>query len=219
MFDLNNASAAVSAVAATAGVVVAVVAVVVAYKQLTELSVSNRQLARSNDEITASNRNLVRPVIVVDYLLTSHPSRNPQFGGSSSVSVIVKNVGVRPACNIVLQVTPPFEPAGNDADDTDVMRALDFVNRIMNGTGEIAMIDSARPVVYHLANGADAFEDDAVAKQHTVDVRYTDISGESRFHESFVLDLRAWQLAWARAEPLDRISKDIQFLADTVKSK
>ncbi|GAA0993485.1 hypothetical protein [Subtercola frigoramans] len=219
MFDLDIASAAVSAVAAMAGVVVAIVAVVVANKQLRQLSISNQQLALSNDEITASNRNLVRPVIVVDYLLTSHPSKNPQFGGTSSVSVIVKNVGVRPACKVLLQVSPPFEPVGDDANDPNVMRALDFVNGVMNGHHEIAMIDSARPAVYHLANGSDAFEDDAVGKQYTVNVSYTDISGSTRFHESFVLDLRAWQLAWSRAEPLDRLSKDIQFLTDTLKNK
>lgn len=161
----------------------------------------------------------MRPVIVVDYLLVSHPSKNPQFGGSSEVNVIIKNVGVRPAFNVVMQVSPPFEPAGDGANDVTVMRALNFVNEVMDGSHTIAMVDSARPVTYFLAKGSDAFEDGAVTMHHEVAVHYTDVTGTIHFNETYSLDLRAWQMARSRAEQLDRISKDIQHLSDMIKNK
>jgi hypothetical protein len=219
MSHWGEISAVFSACAAIAGVIVAVVAVFVAYRQLRELSTSNGELARSNDEITDSNRNLVRPVVVVDYLVLSHPSKDPRFGGSSSVNVIVKNVGVRPACNVVIHVSPPFKPAGDTANEASVMKALDFVNQVMDGSHTIAMIDSARPATYFLARGSDAFEDEAVARQHQVSVRYTDVTGANHFDETYMLDLRAWQVARSLPEPLDRISKDIQHLTDVLNEK
>jgi hypothetical protein len=212
--DWSALGAMIGAGAGAIAAVAALIALLLAARQLRELIRSNDELARSNDEMSRSNLSLTRPFVVVDFEFERHAQKNPNSGGSSTVFVVVRNVGRTPARDVTMTVDPPFAASGR-GQIADEM--LPFLNERFSGSAPIKTLAPERPLQYILDDATEAMRSEELPPTYSVVVRYADLSGEHRFEERFELEMGPWRMSRAVEKPLARISKDLQALTDAVR--
>ena len=209
--------AAVQGVATLIAAVAALVALFIAKSQLSELIRSNKLLASSNDAMTQSNLALTRPYVVIDFELTPSIGLDGRVN-TSSVCVRIENVGRTPAKNLRMKVDHPFAPA-EKPDESGWELAVTELNRVMDGQTVIKSLTHIRPLKYYLDEAGDIMgSDDAAERPWTVTASYEDSDGH-KFEETTTLELRHWRLAMIVTDPLVRISKMVQSVANEIKQK
>lgn len=198
------------------GVVAALLLLYVAWKQLSGLAESNLQLARSNELLTESNKALSRPLVVVEYEFRVQSRRNyASPNGSSTIFVVIRNVGQTPARDLFLTVDPPFESTSDAISE----KALGFLANQFSGTVPIRMLTPGQKLMYALDEAATAVGNEDLPDEYQILARFTDVAGTEEFEEEFVLQMSPWALSVADQDPLRRISRDIQFVSETLKSQ
>ena len=194
--------------------VAALVALFIAKSQLSELIRSNKLLADSNDAMSASNVSLTRPYVIVDFAFHQVMKRD---GGSHTVSLALKieNTGRTPAKNLTLSLDRPFDPEG--AGRGDYTKQVGAVNKLMDGASVIKTLTPVNPIIFYIgdSSGIDSRKPD---EEWTITAKYEDAEGRE-FVEEFTLALEHWKLAIIRAEPLQRIAKNIEGLTYELKTK
>lgn len=200
--------------------VAALIAIGIASKQLGELIRSNKLLADSNDAMTASNVALTRPWVVVDFEMVPHVMRG---GGvyESSIFIAVANTGQTTARNLKLKVDKPFAPAAPEKLDQEAgwKKAIDELNRMMNGETVIHGLTNRRALSYYL-DSANDFLDEKITEVPTWTVRakYKDAEGR-KYEEKFVLSLEAWRVSRIVVDPLVTIGKSVDSVAYEIRNK
>lgn len=204
------------AVWAFAAVASAVLLLYVAWRQLSGLAESNHQLAESNRLLTESNKALSRPVVSVEYSLERHASRDyTNSQNESTAFVLVRNVGTTPARDITLKVDPPFEST-SDAISAD---ALHFLNEMFSGDRTIRMLAPGHSLKYVLDSAKEAVGNDELPPEYTVKAVYQDLAQTEHFEDVFVLQMSPWAMSVAEVDPMKRISKDIQFISQSLRDR
>lgn len=202
------------AVWAMLGVMAALLLLYVAWKQLSGLAESNRQLARSNELLTESNKSLSRPIVVVEFEFRVPSNRNYNGpNGTSKLFIVIKNVGQAPARDLKLQSDPQFESASPAMFD----KALSFLRERFSGDLPIRMLTPGQRLTYALDDASVAIKSRDLPAEYKVNTSYTDITGREMYGEELVLQLSPWALSVADQDPMKRISKDIQFIAEILK--
>lgn len=197
-----------------AGVLVAGILLYAAWKQLSGLAESNRELKRSNEILAESNKALSRPVVIVEYLLERHTQRDYSSSrANSTVYVVIRNVGPSPARDVVFNGSPQFQRAGNSVSDA----SIEYLNELFSGERAIKMITPGQVLKYALDDARDALGSDVVPREYAVQVSYTDLQRTEDFVDEFVLQMSHWGPSVAEDAPMKRISKDIQFLSQTLR--
>lgn len=199
------------AAAAIAGVLL-----YVAWKQLSGLAESNRELKRSNELLTQSNKEISRPVVIVEYRLERHAQRDySNSAGDSTVYVVVRNVGATPARDVLLSASPPFRRAGSS-----VTRAsVNALNDLFSGRRPIKMLTPGQELKYAFDDAREALTNAAVPSEYVVGAIYADLQRTEKYDDEFVLELSPWGPSVAEVAPMKRISKDIQFVAQSLRDR
>lgn len=199
-----------------AAVVVAAILLYVAWKQLSGLAESNKQLTRSNTLLTESNRAMSRPVVVVEYEFEKHASRDyTNTQNESSVYVLVRNVGSSPARDVTLTVSPEFQRASA----TVGAKTTEFLNELFSGRTSIKMLAPGQKLRYVLDSAREALASKTLPSEYEVTARYSDLERADTFSDSFVLQMSPWGMTIPEVAPLKRISKDIQFVSQSLRDR
>ena len=172
------------------------------------------ELIRSNNELAASNANLMRPFVVVDLKLQKHSLKPGSGNTQASAFVLVQNIGRTPAKNLTLSVDPPFESTVETLEEM----MLPSLNETFSGK-PVRMLTAARPMKFLLDRVSDALKAPSLPQSYTVVARYSDIGGTNTYEETFELEMGPWALTVSEEEPLARLSKDLQAVADAIKVK
>lgn len=198
------------------GVVVAGVLLYVAWKQLSGLAESNRELKRSNELLTESNKEISRPVVSVEYLFEKQASRNyTNAENKSTVYIVVSNVGATPARDVRLTVTPSFQKVSA----TVAQEVTNFLNELFSGQKPIKMLSPGQRLKYVLDDARDALTSKTLPSEYAVNATYTDLQRTETFDDEFVLEMSPWAMSIAEVAPMKRISKDIQFVAQSLRDR
>jgi hypothetical protein len=162
--------------------------------------------------MTQSNVALTRPYVVVDFDLSPSIGRTGTIN-TTSVSVLIENVGRTPAKNLRLKVDRPFAPADSTKGHDGWVKAVAELNRVMNGETVIKSLTHVKPLKYYLDEAGDIMgRDDVPAESWTVTATYEDSEGRS-FSDEYVLELGHWRYALVITDPLKRIGKMIEGVA------
>ncbi|WP_313356205.1 hypothetical protein [Microbacterium sp.] len=198
------------------GVLVAAVLLYVAWKQLGGLAESNRELKRSNELLTASNKEISRPVVIIEYALERHAQRDySNSSGDSTVYVVVRNVGASPARDVRLTGSPAFQRAGGRV----TQDSIDALNDLFSGARPIKMLTPGQELKYAFDDARAALSNAAVPAEYTVAAIYTDLQRTESYADEFVLELSPWGPSVAEVAPMKRLSKDIQFVAQSLRDR
>lgn len=209
--------AAVQGIGTLVAAVAAIMALSIARSQLSQLTESNNLLAASNEAMTQSNIALTRPYVIVDFDLSPSIGRTGNIH-STTVSVLIQNVGKTPARNVTLKVDKPFAPASG-SDEPGWVKAVEELNRVMDGETVIGSLTHVKPLKYYLDEAGDIMgRDDHPAERWTVTACYQDGEGRS-FMEDHILELGPWRYALVVTDQLKRIGKVIEGLTYEVKTK
>lgn len=199
-----------------AAVIVAGVLLYVAWKQLSGLAESNKQLAESNRLLTESNKAISRPVVVVEYAFERQASRDfTNTQNESTVFVVVQNVGTSPARDVLLTVSPAFEHESGSVGAA----ATAFLNDLFSGTAPIKMLTPGQRLKYVLDDAREALQSETLPSEYEVTATYTDLERTESFSDEFVLHMSPWAMSIAEVAPLKRISKDIQFVSQSLRDR
>ncbi len=197
-----------------AATVVAAILLFVAWKQLSGLAESNSQLARSNELLTESNKAISRPVVVVEYLFERHASRDySNSDNRSSVYVIIRNVGTSPARDVLFTVSPAFEKVSSAVADA----TTEFLNELFSGRRPIKMLAPGQTLKYVLDSAREALKSTTLPAEYQITVAYTDLQRSEVFSDEFVLEMSHWGMTIGEVAPLKRLSKDVQFLTQSIR--
>jgi hypothetical protein len=195
----------------------ALVALIIARSQLAELIRSNKLLASSNDAMTHSNVALTRPYVVVDFEFRPSVGRDGNLLGTT-IAVLIENAGRTPAKNLRLKVNPPF-PLPDDPKNPGWSKAVEELNKAMNGETVIKSLTRVRPLSFYLDEAKDIMgSDEKAAGSWEVSATYEDAEGHT-FSEVSVLELSHWRLGLVTVDPAYRIAKGVQAVAYEVKNK
>lgn len=208
---------AVQGVGTLVAAVAALVALIFASRQLGELIRSNRLLASSNDEMSASNVALMRPYVQVDFHLEPTVTRLGSLS-SASVYVEIRNHGKTAARNVRFEVDSPFHPLVEiAADESNWARAVEELNRYMTGKAGIPTLNPGRSLKYYLdSNESFLGKEDEPLPTWSVKARYEDAEGRTHT-ETSVLNLEAWRMAIMTADPAVRSVKNLERIAMAVE--
>ena len=199
-----------------AGVVVAAVLLFVAWKQLSGLAESNRELKRSNELLTESNKEISRPVVIIEYVLERHAQRDYSNSGSdSTVFVAIRNVGASPARDVLLSGSPEFQRAGTAVSNGSIQA----LNDLFSGGRPIKMLTPGQQLNYAFDGARDALNSSTVPSEYIVAATYSNLQRTETYADEFVLELSPWGPSVAKTAPMERISKDIQFVAQTLRDR
>lgn len=208
---------AVQGVGTLVAAVAAAGALWLAWHQLQGLIESNRLLAASNDEMSASNVALVRPYVQVDFKLVPMVTRKGSIE-QASIYVEVVNIGRTVAHNVRLKVDTPFHANAEIPEEgAGWSRAVQELNRVMSGDVTIPSLAPTRALDYYLSDNKNFLgKEDEPLPAWTVTSKYENAAGRA-FTEIVVLSLEAWKMSIMRADPAVRSVKTLERLAIAVE--
>lgn len=184
-------------------------------RQLRGVRESNQELAKSNELLAASNREMSRPLVLVEFAFERTPLRNyTNQTTSATVYVVVRNVGASPARDITLMVSPEFAAVSSSV----AKEALDALNARFGGSDPIRMLPPGQELRYVLDSATEAVGNNDLPAEYVVEVSYSDIASSTKYGEQFVLQMAPWAMSVAQVEPLRQISKDLQFVSENLRS-
>jgi hypothetical protein len=184
----------VAAIGGAVGGVAAAGAVVVAWVQL-------RRVAESS-------RASVRPYVQVDFSLQHTVSIDPATPGDTVVYVDVVNTGRTPAYDLTLRVVPTLNLQLSRA-KPEYKQA---VAKRLDGEHPIAMLAAGARLRLFLGYFNEV-QAEGLPESYEVTATYFDSFRASHGPERFALRLADWSEGAAQADPLARISKDLQGIA------
>ena len=204
---------ALGAVLATIGLLA------VAYFQLRGLAEANKLLAESNRALTSSNKALVRPYVIVDFGHKVHPNRDPRAPVRISLTLEVRNIGRTMAQGLRIRTTPELQSSltiidKNKAASEEKLKGL---RKIFGGKTIIRNLAPKRTLVYMLDRLPEAMGEKGLPDGYDVEVTYSDMSGDT-FSETYRIDFEGWKESLSNNDKLERISKDVQAINETLKS-
>lgn len=211
----------IAVVGTGAAVLLAYLAYKVAKKQLKELIASNRELARSNNQLEASNLELLRPRVVVYYELRRLEARDPRNSYVQAVDLIVENIGNSEALDIRLKIAPyPESEPFKSQWQQELFTGKTNIPQLMPGQRKRYLLKDDLP------RRPSLFEQAFIKAQHSVSVTYVGpgenaaVASEKHLHRwevVFEIDIEASKHELVAPDALVRISKDIQQLGYVLK--
>lgn len=133
--------------------------------------------------------------------------------------IAVRNIGVSPAHDVRLSVSPPFTSLEKFFKPGMMAAHFAEVNEAFNGEVHFRTLNPGNTYIWFLGQVPDLFADDAgIPRRWKVDTEYTGTSSPSPFSETFILDLDIEKRIELPVDPLVRIGKDIEVVGSKLEA-
>ncbi|MFD5225702.1 hypothetical protein ACFWHT_08795 [Microbacterium sp. NPDC058342] len=196
----------------------ALIALGFAWYQIRQVDQSNKALIASNEHSQHVNAEAVRPRVQV--ALRADRTVLKERGGpvKGTLYVAVRNIGVSPATDVKLRVTPPFTSLETFFKPGMMGQHFEEVNRVFNGETAFPTLNPGNSYIWFLGRVPELFEEAAgVPRRWAVEAEYTGTVSDKPFHDTFILDLDVEKRIELPVDPLIRIGKDIQVVGEKLE--
>jgi hypothetical protein len=191
----------------------ALAAILLAYRQVKQVDESNRELILSNKHARLVNVESVRPRVQVA-LETDRIVKRVRGGRQEAQAYVsIKNIGVSPARNVRLAVTPSFTSLEIFFNPNMMAEYLEKMNAVFAGDVYYSHIRPGASYIWFLGRLPELFDDETgLPRRYTVTASYEGDPSYGAFSDEFVLDLDIEKHIEAPVDPLVRIGKDLEFV-------
>lgn len=197
----------------------ALVALAFAWYQIRQVDQSNRALIASNELARQVNVEAVRPRVQVALEVNRSVQKDRGAAVTGRLYIAVRNIGVSPACNVRLSVSPPFTSLEKFFKPRMMGEHFAEVNGAFNGEVHFRTLNPGNTYIWFLGRVPELFEGNSgVPRRWEVKTEYTGTASREPFHETFVLDLDIEKLIELPVDPLVRIGKDIEVVGSHLKA-
>lgn len=189
----------------------ALIALGFAWYQIRQVDQSNRTLIASNELARQVNIEAVRPRVQVTLETDRIVTGNRGAPVEGRLYIAVRNIGVSPAHNVRLTVTPPFTSLEHFFNPGMMTEYFAEVNEAFNGKTYFLTLSPGNNYVWFLGQAPEIFDAGAeVPRCWEVEAEYSGTSTPAPFHDTFVLDLDIEKRIKLPVDPLVRIGKDLE---------
>ena len=197
----------------------ALVALGFAWYQIRQVDQSNKALIASNELARQVNLEAVRPRIQVALEPTRFVQKNRGAPVEGTLHIAVRNIGVSPAHDVRLSVSPPFTSLESFFKPGMMSTHFAEVNEAFNGEVHFRTLNPGNSYIWFLGRVPKLFATDAsVPRRWEVEAEYMGTSSPSPFREKFVLDLDVEKRIELPVDPLVRIGKDLEVVGSKLEA-
>lgn len=196
----------------------ALAALAFAWYQIRQVEQSNKALIASNEHTRHVNIEAVRPRVQVSLQADRSVKKDRGAPAEGTMYIAVRNIGVSPATDVKLRVTPPFTSLETFFKAGMMGQHFDEVNRAFNGETSFPTLHPGNTYIWFLGRAPELFNASVgVARRWTVEAEYAGSVSDKPFHDSFILDLDVEKRIELPVDPLIRIGKDIQVVGEKLE--
>lgn len=193
----------------------AVIALGFAWYQIRQVDQSNKALISSNELARQVNLEAVRPRVQVALEASRFVSKHRGTPVEGTLYIAVRNIGVSPAHDVRLSVSPPFTSLDKFFKPGLMDEHFAEVNKAFNGEMHFRTLHPGNTYIWFLGRAPALFEDTTgVPRRWEVEANYTGTASTVPFYDKFVMDLDVEKRIEMPVDPLTRIGKDIEVVAD-----
>lgn len=197
----------------------ALVALGFAWYQIRQVDQSNKALIASNELARQVNIEAVRPRVQVALEANRFVQKDRGAAVKGALYIAVRNIGVSPARDVRLKVSPPFTSLGKFFKPGMMGEHFTEVNETFNGQVHFRTLNPGNSYIWFLGRVPELFEDGSgVPRRWEVETEYTGTASPEPFRETFVLDLDVEKRIELPVDPLVRIGKDIEVVGSYLKA-
>jgi len=197
----------------------ALVALGFAWYQIRQVDQSNKALIASNELARRVNVEAVRPRVQVALESSRFVQRDRGAAATGSLYIAVRNIGVSPASDVRLKVSPPFTSLEKFFKPGMMSEHFGEVNESFNGEVHFATLNPGNSYIWFLGRVPELFQDGSgIPRRWEVETNYTGTAFRELFRETFVLDLDVEKRIESPVDPLVRIGKDIEIVGSELKA-
>jgi len=193
----------------------ALIALAFAWYQIRQVDQSNRALIASNQLARQVNLEAVRPRVQVALEASRSVTKNRGGPVEGTLYIAVRNIGVSPAHDVRLRVSPPFTSLEKFFKPGMMEEHFSEVNKAFNGEVHFPTLHPGNTYIWFLGRAPAVFDDTTGApRRWEVEAVYAGTASAVAFHDNFVLDLDVEKRIELPVDPLIRIGKDIEVVGN-----
>jgi hypothetical protein len=197
----------------------ALIALVFAWYQIRQVDQSNKALVASNEHIQHVNIEAVRPRVQVSLQADRSVRKDRGASAEGTIYIAVRNIGVSPANDVKMRVTPPFTSLEKFFNPGMMGQHFEEVNQAFNGETSFPTLNPGNTYIWFLGRAPGLFNaSDGVPRRWTVEAEYVGSVSDKPFQDTFILDLDVEKRIELPVDPLIRIGKDIQVVGEKLQS-
>ena len=192
----------------------AVIALGFAWYQIRQVDRSNKSLIDSNELARHVNLESVRPRVQVALEASRSVPKRRGSAPEGPVFIAVRNIGVSPAHQVKLKVTPPFTSLEKFFKPGMMDKHFADVNEPFNGAVHFRTLNPGNTYIWFLGQAPDLFTAQEIPRRWEIEAEYNGTATTTPFHETFVIDLDIEKRIELPVDPLLRIGRDIEVVGD-----
>ncbi|WP_417218591.1 hypothetical protein [Arthrobacter sp.] len=197
----------------------ALVALGFAWYQIRQVDQSNKALIASNELARQVNIEAVRPRVQVALEASRFVQKDRGAAATGTLYIAVRNIGVSPASDVRLNVSPPFTSLEKFFKPGMMGEHFAEVNETFNGEVHFPTLNPGNSYIWFLGRVPELFQDGSgIPRRWEVETEYTGTASPEPFRETFVLDLDVEKRIELPVDPLVRIGKDIEVVGSHLKA-
>jgi hypothetical protein len=197
----------------------ALVALGFAWYQIRQVDQSNKALIASNELARQVNIEAVRPRVQVALEADRFVQKDRGAPVKGTLYIAVRNIGVSPARDVRLSVSPPFTSLEKFFNPGMMGEHFAEVNKAFNGEVHFRTLNPGNTYIWFLGRVPGLFDGGSeVPRRWEVETEYTGTASPEPFRETFVLDLDIEKRIELPVDPLVRIGKDIEVVGSHLKA-
>lgn len=197
----------------------ALIALGFAWYQIRQVDQSNKALIASNELARHVNIESVRPRVQVTLEAKRFVQKDRGAAVTGTLYIAVRNIGVSPAQDVRLNVSPPFTSLEKFFKPGMMGEHFAKVNEAFNGGVHFRTLNPGNSYIWFLGRVPEMFEGSSGnPRRWEVKTEYTGTASREPFRETFVLDLDVEKLIELPVDPLVRIGKDIEVVGNYLKA-
>lgn len=196
----------------------ALVALAFAWYQLRQVDQSNRELVASNDATRRLAAEQIRPRVRVYLDVVRIATKKRGDPARGSIYVTVRNFGPTPATNVKLTLDTHFVSLDHFFKPGMMQNHLDEMSSVFDGSSRFDTLLPEKEYVWFLGLAPDLLDDTTLAtRQYRIRAEYSATATDDSYDEEYLLDRDVERNVAQPVDPLERIGKDIEVLADKLQ--
>ena len=197
----------------------ALIALAFAWYQIRQVDASNRALVSSNELARQVNVEAIRPRIQVSLEAVRHVARQRGAPVQAVINIAVRNIGVSPASEVRLRVSPTFESLEEFFKPGMKDSYLARLNAVFNGGVSFRAVNPGAKYVWFLGKTPELFaEDVGIPRRWEVEAEYSGPGRQEPFRDIFFLDLESEKLVEVPVDPIERLGRDLETVGIELKA-
>jgi hypothetical protein len=197
----------------------ALIALAFAWYQIRQVDQSNKALIASNELARRVNIEAIRPRVQVALEIDRSVPKGRGEAANGALYIAARNIGVSPARDVRLKVTPPFTSLEKFFKHGMMGKHFTEVNEIFNGEVHFQTLNPGNSYIWLLGRVPGLFKvGSGIPRRWEVETEYKGTASPEPFRETFILDLDVEKHIEFPVDPLVRIGRDIEVVGDHLKA-